>query len=122
VSDPITGFIRFLLQPEPWREHAECRNPVRGLTPADFILDRGQSSRPAKEACAACTVQEECVDYAHRTGSVGIWGGEIQKGIAPSIISIQDARPKVIDDDLPEWPDDPPLMPGFAILRLPRAV
>lgn len=74
-------------------EDAECRRRP-DLSPDDFILDRGQSSKPAKSACNACPVSKECVDYAHRTGSLGIWGGEVQKFAAPR--TIQDARPQKV--------------------------
>lgn len=41
-----------------------------------FFVERGQDSRPAKQVCAGCVVQQQCLDYAieHRI-SHGIWGG-----------------------------------------------
>lgn len=31
----------------------------------------------ARKYCGACPVRRECLEYACRTDSVGIWGGEI---------------------------------------------
>lgn len=42
--------------------------------------DLGRVSREdmakARKYCAVCPVQRECLEYACRTDSVGIWGGE----------------------------------------------
>lgn len=55
-----------------WQDLANCR----GADVDIFFPDRGASTRGAKEICAACQVQSECLDYAVTRGEkFGIWGG-----------------------------------------------
>ena len=53
-------------------EAAACR----GMDPAIFITERGQSTSPAKEVCSGCAVREECLVHAVVTREKqGVWGG-----------------------------------------------
>jgi hypothetical protein len=46
-----------------------------------FILDKGQSSAPAKRICNDhCTVREECGEHGKSNGELGVWGGEVLRG------------------------------------------
>ena len=41
-----------------------------------FFPERGASTRKAKAICRACTVQDECLEYAvQNSEKFGIWGG-----------------------------------------------
>jgi len=40
-----------------------------------FILDMGESAKPAKKVCAACPVLVECREFALANDVVGVWGG-----------------------------------------------
>jgi WhiB family redox-sensing transcriptional regulator len=66
------------------------------MDPRDFIVDRGKPTAPAKRVCAQCPVRSDCRDFAKETGSVGIWGGEMQDGVKEEevIRPLQDARPQ----------------------------
>ena len=49
-----------------WTEEANCK----------FFPERGASTRKAKAICRACTVQDECLEYAvEQSEKFGIWGG-----------------------------------------------
>ncbi len=55
-----------------WREDAACR----GMATDIFFPDSDQDAGPAKEICASCPVQEECLEYALMTRqNDGVWGG-----------------------------------------------
>ncbi len=55
-----------------WQDFANCRGADADL----FFPERGASTRKAKAICAACQVQEECLEYAITEGEkFGIWGG-----------------------------------------------
>jgi len=43
------------------------RGPNRKVTIAEM--------KEARKYCSACVIQNECLEYACRTDSVGIWGG-----------------------------------------------
>lgn len=60
------------LEAPAWQDFANCR----GADVDIFFPDRGASTRGAKEICAACMVQAECLEYAVTRGEkFGIWGG-----------------------------------------------
>ena len=41
-----------------------------------FFPGRGQSTKPAKDICARCSVKDECLEYAlDEMIKFGIWGG-----------------------------------------------
>ncbi|MBW3577523.1 MAG: WhiB family transcriptional regulator [Actinobacteria bacterium] len=44
--------------------------------PEAFFPEKGGSTRDAKRICAACSVRDECLQYALRNDErFGIWGG-----------------------------------------------
>lgn len=55
-----------------WFDRAACE----GLDPDLFFAERGESLDAAREICATCPVQAECLDYALRHRIIhGVWGG-----------------------------------------------
>lgn len=57
-----------------WMDYALCV----GLDPELFFTERGDNwtMEDAKAICRACTVREECLEYALVEGiKYGIWGG-----------------------------------------------
>ena len=58
---------------DPWRLEAACR----GMDPELFHHEKGQPvTAEAREACARCPVDAECLRYAVMTGArQGYWGG-----------------------------------------------
>lgn len=63
-----------------WREHAAClRYPAVlffGVDDAETPMERRHREDKAKTACASCSVQKECLDYALAMREpYGIWGG-----------------------------------------------
>jgi len=57
-----------------WRDRAQCR----GLEHSMFfsMSDDPNATRPAKQVCAQCPVQSECLSFALETGQpAGVWGG-----------------------------------------------
>lgn len=68
VSHPAFTFIDL-----PWVADALCAQVDVGDI---WYPDKGGSTREAKQICAHCFVQAECLDYALTTGErFGIWGG-----------------------------------------------
>lgn len=56
-----------------WQADAACR----GIDPAAFFPERGQSTEPAKALCATCPTFDACAAYAVDIGARhGIWAGE----------------------------------------------
>lgn len=61
-----------MLRGENWREHALCAE----TDPEAFFPEKGGSAREAKELCAACAAQVQCLDYALTNDErFGVWGG-----------------------------------------------
>lgn len=59
-----------------WRRRAACK----GLDPALFFPERGESPAEAKAACATCPVSGHCLDYAvTHSREFGIYGGATEK-------------------------------------------
>lgn len=58
-----------------WIEHAACKGKPIEI----FFIERGQSSREAKEICNLCKVKAECLEEAlsakHEVDMFGIFGG-----------------------------------------------
>ncbi len=55
-----------------WTDEANCKGAEADL----FFPDRGASTRKAKAICRACSVQDECLEYAvENSEKFGIWGG-----------------------------------------------
>ena len=56
----------------PWTEEANCK----GADADVFFPERGASTRKAKSICRACTVQDDCLEFAiENSEKFGIWGG-----------------------------------------------
>lgn len=77
-GDPLAVWRLFLadIGDQSWREHAECRRldqPVDERL-AVFFPERGDNPAAAKAVCAACPVQEPCLEYALANGMQGVWG------------------------------------------------
>ncbi len=59
-----------------WQLDANCI----GEDPDLFFPERGDDISEVKRICKACTVREECLDYAlSHSITHGIWGGEAYK-------------------------------------------
>lgn len=59
-----------------WRTQAACR----GMSPAYWYAERGESIVEAKAICAGCPVQAECLAAALASRERhGIWGGYTEK-------------------------------------------
>lgn len=55
-----------------WQDFANCL----AVDPDLFFVERGGSTRKAKEVCTGCNVREDCLEYALGNGEkFGIWGG-----------------------------------------------
>ena len=66
-----------------WRDAAACA----GMDPELWfpvceqprMKSEQQRLRLALDTCASCAVQAECLEFAMRTGQLGIWGGTTEK-------------------------------------------
>ena len=58
-----------------WRQHAKCKS----VSPALFILERGEDHRPAIQVCNSCPVKDPCLRFALDNNEIGIWGGTTHK-------------------------------------------
>jgi WhiB family redox-sensing transcriptional regulator len=71
MSDGITRLLHALDEMRPdWVADAACR----GMDPALFFPERGESAKVPKAVCAGCPVQAECRDYGAGERE-GVWGG-----------------------------------------------
>lgn len=67
-----TLFEEMFTQDLAWQDMANCRGADQDL----FFPERGASTRKAKSICSACTVKEDCLEFAITKGErFGIWGG-----------------------------------------------
>lgn len=62
-----------------WQQHAACRGEDLGMffgPDGERGPERGQREELAKDICAVCPVQAECLGYAAgRPERYGVWGG-----------------------------------------------
>jgi WhiB family redox-sensing transcriptional regulator len=58
-----------------WMDEGLCRQTDPDL----FILEKGESSKPAKKICAQCPVIEQCLAYALANPVRGVYGGLTKK-------------------------------------------
>jgi WhiB family redox-sensing transcriptional regulator len=59
-----------------WASEAACR----GLDPMIFYPATDEEAETAKEICAACPVQEECLEHAiGEREHNGVWGGATER-------------------------------------------
>lgn len=55
-----------------WQEYAACAE----TDPEAFFVEKGGSTRPAKQVCAGCFAQQQCLEYAmEHEIRFGVWGG-----------------------------------------------
>ena len=55
-----------------WQDDALCAQ----TDPEAFFPDKGSSTREAKAICSACSVRDDCLDFAlTHDERFGIWGG-----------------------------------------------
>jgi WhiB family redox-sensing transcriptional regulator len=55
-----------------WTEEGNCKGADADI----FFPERGASTRKAKSICRACSVQEDCLEFAiENSEKFGIWGG-----------------------------------------------
>ena len=77
------SYFQDVFIPVEWIEHAACHGYPR---PADFF-PTGRYNDPRRKAaekralgiCAECTVTSQCLWYARKTESVGVWGGTTEE-------------------------------------------
>ena len=55
----------------PWMSLAACRS----ASPDLFFAEDPRGQKAALEVCRSCPVLAECLEYAVKTNSEGIWGG-----------------------------------------------
>lgn len=59
-----------------WMDFSNCA----GVHPDLMFPERGESTATAKDICAACSVKEECLEYALQVPEkFGIWGGTSER-------------------------------------------
>jgi len=63
-----------------WMDHAACKGePVDLFFPQDRAgrpaHRQPDKTKPARQICTTCGVQAECLEYALRHNTVGIWAG-----------------------------------------------
>lgn len=89
-DEELAALLLHYVRQEDWQTKANCR----GLGADAFVLDRGVSPDLAYMTCAGCTVRAECKAFQVRTGSVGIWGGELTSE-PPTNAEVGEANRKV---------------------------
>lgn len=57
--------------PEPWMEHALCRQTDPDL----WFPEIGSNAVEAKRICSECPVRVQCLEYAVEHYEEGIWAG-----------------------------------------------
>lgn len=62
-----------------WIEDANCKDaPTSIFFPSEELANPARYRESAQEArsyCETCSVQQQCLNYALRNETVGIWGG-----------------------------------------------
>jgi WhiB family transcriptional regulator, redox-sensing transcriptional regulator len=61
-----------------WQRFGRCAE----TDPEAFFPEKGGTTRPAKQVCAGCAVQQICLDFAlthPETSRHGIWGGTSER-------------------------------------------
>jgi WhiB family redox-sensing transcriptional regulator len=67
--------VAFSRDDDSWMQRGTC---YVERAPVDlFILEQGYQAEEAKTYCRRCPVQFECLQYARRTNSIGVWGGKV---------------------------------------------
>lgn len=73
TDPPAFGVI--IKHNESWRNFANCKDAPKDI----FIINRGESSKPAFAYCSNCSVQKACLRYAIDNHCIGIWGNTTNK-------------------------------------------
>lgn len=82
----------FKVEHEAWMDEGACKKEK--ANPKYFIMDQGLTAHKGKAYCDRCGVKEQCLAYARRTGSVGVWGGVLFTFRDEDLEwQLQDARP-----------------------------
>ena len=62
-----------ILKPPAWMADGACAQ----VDPDLFFIEKGGSTKPAKEVCIGCPVRTACLEYALDRGEkFGVWGGK----------------------------------------------
>ncbi|HVA03741.1 MAG TPA: WhiB family transcriptional regulator [Acidimicrobiales bacterium] len=80
VASRSGGGVQTRTLGEAWQARAACRGPQSAVffppTHAERKEDKIERENRAKDICASCVVQEDCLEYAIRIREPhGIWGG-----------------------------------------------
>jgi WhiB family transcriptional regulator, redox-sensing transcriptional regulator len=76
-----------------WRDQAACRDMVT-VEYDPFFADSAELQAEAIAICATCSVRDDCLTFAVRTGQqYGIWGGQRQQTIRRLIALDRAGRP-----------------------------
>ena len=71
--------FRFVVDKAPNFARANCKGVPTEVFFPNYLQFRGRITpkqiAKAKQYCDACSISKECLEYACRTDSVGIWGG-----------------------------------------------
>lgn len=72
-----------------WREEAACRG-----VPNDWFFVEANFGL-ARQVCRRCPVQSDCLEYATKTRSFGIWAGtgSAERGLYDMTVSSGEGRP-----------------------------
>jgi len=69
--------VTFAYSPDArWQDQAACKGMNSELF---FMTDDGQPHPTARAVCEGCPVRLDCLNYAQRTRSVGVWGGTTEE-------------------------------------------
>ena len=80
VASRSGGGVQTRTLGEAWQARAACRGPQSAVffppTHAERKEDKIERENRAKDICASCVVQQDCLEYAIRIREPhGIWGG-----------------------------------------------
>jgi len=71
-----TNVVATVAEPIRWHRDAACA--ADDVDPEWFYVERGGSTKAARDVCARCIVQEQCLEYALSDPDArawGVWGG-----------------------------------------------
>jgi len=76
-----------------WRDRAACRDLVTADDDPCFA-DTDEGIQATVAICATCTVRDDCLTFAVRTGQqYGVWGGQTEQTIRQLIVLDRAGRP-----------------------------
>jgi len=72
--------FRFVVDKAPNFDRAACKGVPTEVFFPNYLHFRGRITpkqiAKARQYCSVCPIQSECLEYACRTDSIGIWGGQ----------------------------------------------